>query len=124
MITTTAFVKLGGATHFAAADKHDLVGQTTSLAVLDKCGHGMVKAVTDSLHAIPHVQVVLVGMHVPHTGVARVDGDIATTCLAQPASLQEQLADRTGLGVVVALRAASHRVPFFATDVTARVIER
>ena len=88
MVATTALIEFWCSPHLSAANQHDLVGQPARLAILNKCRHSMVKAVPDSLHAVVHVQVVLVSMHVPHAGIARVDGHIAATGLAQPASLQ------------------------------------
>lgn len=84
----------------------------------------MIEALPDRVHTVLHVEIISVGVHVPDAGVACVDGDVAGVGLAQPPGLQQQLADRAGLCVVVALGTACDRVPLFTGLVAAGVLTR
>ena len=84
----------------------------------------MVKTAAYCFHAINHVQVVAISMHVPHACVACVDGHVTAARLAQAPRLQQQFADGVGLCIVVTGPSATHLVPALAAGVLAGVVHR
>ena len=88
MIASTAFIDFRSAAHLAAAHEQNLVGQSACFTVTNEGGYRMVKAAAYSLHAINHIQVIPIRMHIPHTSIARVNSDITTTRLAQAPGLE------------------------------------
>jgi hypothetical protein len=55
MVAPTVFVESGSATHFSTANEHNLVLHSPSFKIPNKRRHSVIKASTDSLHAIAHV---------------------------------------------------------------------
>ena len=82
----------------------------------------MIEALTNRFHAISHVQVIAVRMHIPYACVACVDGHVSATGFTQASSLQQQFADGVRLRVVHAGFAAVYLVPFGAAIITRGVI--
>ncbi len=124
MVAAAALVEFRRAAHFSRADQEDLFTESARLAVLDEGGHGVVEGAPDRIHAVVHVEVVAVGVHVPDPGVAGMDGDESTACFAEAAGSQEELPDRLGLGGVVALLAAVDLVPLSLSGVAGGVVAR
>ena len=60
----------------------------------------MIEAKADGFHAISHVEVIAISMHIPHTSVAGMDGDITAAGFTQTACLQQKFANSIGLRIV------------------------
>ena len=93
------------------ADQQDLVLQSAGLDVCNKRRHRMIEGPPDRLHAIDHVEIVVVGVEIPDAFVVGVNGDEAAARLAQPACQQQQLAERLRLAGVIARPAPGRTAP-------------
>ena len=123
MVASATFVDSRCASHFTAADKEDLVLKTSGLCILDKGGYGVIEGASDGVHSVHHVEVIAIGMHVPNTDVAGVNGDKSASGFTQPAGGEEKFSNGGGLSVVVSGSATIDFVPCIFAVVLGGIIE-
>lgn len=122
VVTPSPLVNLWGASHFPGGDKKDFILEALSLNVLNEGSDGMVEGVADCLHPIDHVQVVLIGVHIPYAIVTGVDGDKATTRLTKPPSKEQELAQGFCMASVVPPFAAIDLAPVVLSSEMAGIV--
>ena len=111
MIATAVFVNSWRASHFTTGDQENLVAQTSLFQIADESGHGVIEGRPDGRHAIDHIEVIGVSMHVPDAGIASVNRHESTTSLTQTAREQQEFAERRCVGSVVATSSTRDPVP-------------
>jgi len=97
--------------HFSGGDKQNLLLKTTFFYVFHEGSDRVIEGSAHRTHAINHIQIVAIGIHVPNARIAGVDRDESASGFAQPSSEQQQFSDRLRLSVIIAATATGDFVP-------------
>ena len=83
MVATSVAIDLGGATHFPTNYQQDFICQAACRDIFHETGYGVIERTPHRFHAFDHIEVVLVGMHIPDARVPCMDRDKSTAGFAQ-----------------------------------------